>query len=231
LRIHTSIPEGQMRIHVIDERNRKDYARELDEHHRLRHDIYIGERGWRALRGEGGRERDQFDLPDAVYLLAISDDGAVAGGTRLLQSTGPTLLSEIFPYLADVRPFDRGPDIMEWTRFFVAPRFRESGRLCRAGGLISAGIIEYCLQQGIHKLNAVGETFWMPRISALGWRPRPLGLPVEHEGMSICAWTIDITEFALQTTLSVYALPGIRLLSGIHDGRRIAATAASKALN
>lgn len=220
-----------MRIHVVDESNRGYYSRELDEHHRLRHDIYIGERGWRALRSVDGREYDQFDLPDAVYLLAISDDGAVAGGTRLLQSTGPTLLSEVFPYLADVRPFERGPDVMEWTRFFVAPRFRETGRLCRAGGLISAAIIEYCLQNGIRKLNAVGETFWMPRISALGWRPRPLGLPREHEGMSLCAWTIDITEFALQTTLSAYSLPGIHLQTEARTSRRIAAAPAGRALS
>lgn len=201
-----------MRVHVIDERNRYLYVEQLDEHHRLRDQIYIGEKKWRALKSTDGREYDQFDLPDAIYLLALADNGSVAGGTRLLRSTGPTLLSEVFPHLADVRPFQRGPDILEWTRFFVAPRFREEHRLCRAGGLVSAAMIEFCLMTGVRQLNAVGETYWMPRISTLGWRPRPLGLPVEHDGLSICAWTLEPSEAALRSTLRAYDLEPIELV-------------------
>lgn len=201
-----------MRVHVIDERNRYLYVEQLDEHHRLRDQIYIGEKKWQALKSTDGREYDQFDLPDAIYLLALADNGSVAGGTRLLRSTGPTLLSEVFPHLADVRPFQRGPDILEWTRFFVAPRYREEHRLCRAGGLVSAAMIEFCLTTGVRQLNAVGETYWMPRISTLGWRPRPLGLPIEHEGLSICAWTIEPSELALRSTLRAYDLEKIDLI-------------------
>lgn len=201
-----------MRVHVIDERNRYLYVEQLDEHHRLRDQIYIGEKKWQALKSTDGREYDQFDLPDAIYLLALADNGSVAGGTRLLRSTGPTLLSEVFPHLADVRPFQRGPDILEWTRFFVAPRYREEHRLCRAGGLVSAAMIEFCLTTGVRQLNAVGETYWMPRISTLGWRPRPLGLPIEHEGLSICAWTIEPSESALRSTLRAYDLEKIDLI-------------------
>lgn len=201
-----------MRVHVIDERNRYLYVEQLDEHHRLRDQIYIGEKKWRALKSTDGREYDQFDLPNAIYLLALADDGSVAGGTRLLQSTGPTLLSEVFPQLADVRPFQRAPDILEWTRFFVAPRFREERRLCRAGGLVSAAMIEFCLIAGVRLLNAVGETYWMPRISTLGWRPRPLGLPIENDGLSICAWTIEPSETALRSTLRAYDLASVELV-------------------
>ena len=197
-----------MQVHVIDSSNSHSYIDELDEHHCLRNKIYIGERKWRALHEKDGREYDQFDLPDAIYLLALTNSGEVAGGTRLLRSTGPTLLSDVFPFLANVRTFERADDVLEWTRFFVAPRFRESGRLCRVGGIVSAALIDYCLQSRVRRLNAVGETWWMPRISTLGWRPRPLGLPHEHDGMSICAWTIDITAGALRTTREVYNLDG-----------------------
>lgn len=201
-----------MRVHVINERNRHLYVEQLDEHHCLRDLIYIGEKKWRALKSTRGREYDQFDLPETIYLLALADDGSVAGGTRLLQSTGPTLLSDVFPHLADVRPFERAPDILEWTRFFVAPRFREEHRLCRAGGLVSAAMIEFCLMTGVRQLNAVGETYWMPRISTLGWRPRPLGLPVEHDGLSICAWTIEPSEAALRSTLRAYDIETVELV-------------------
>lgn len=69
-----------MQVHVIDANNRSQYAAQLDEHHIIRRDIYIGEHNWRALTSIDGREYDQFDLPDAVYLLALTDDGRVAGG-------------------------------------------------------------------------------------------------------------------------------------------------------
>ncbi len=195
-----------MRVHVIDAANRDRYAAELDAHHQLRHDIYVVERKWQALNGIGGREYDQFDLPDAIYLLAICDSGEVAGGTRLLQSTGPTLLNDVFVELASSTAYERAVDILEWTRFFVAPRFRERGRPCCVGGLVCAAMMEFCLRRGVRTLNAVGETYWFTRSAALGWHPCPLGAPREHDGMSIRAWTIAVTQSALNSTLQFYGL-------------------------
>ncbi|GJD50714.1 4-coumaroyl-homoserine lactone synthase [Methylobacterium crusticola] len=197
-----------IRLHVIDRTNRDAYAEALDQHHVLRRKIYVDDQKWRALRAVDGREHDQFDTDATVYLLAIDADGQVAGGTRLLPSWGPTLLSDVFPHLAEMRGFERGPDIWEWTRFFVAPRHREDKRLSRVAGIVAAGMIEHCLEQGIPRLNAVGEAYWIPKVAELGWRPRPLGLPLAHDGMSICAFTIEMTEAALSRTRAVYGIEG-----------------------
>lgn len=200
-----------IRLHVIDRGNRGAYTDALDQHFVLRKQIYMDEQGWRALRAVDGRERDRFDTDDSVYLLALDPHGQVAGGTRLLPSLGPTLLSEVFPHLADARGFTRAPEIWEWTRFFVAPRFREDGRLSRVAGIVATGMIEHCLARGIPRLNAVGETYWVPKVSELGWRPRPLGLPLAHDGLSICAFTVEMTQAALSTTRAVYGVEGSSL--------------------
>lgn len=207
-------------LHVVDAASRPFYADALDQHHVIRKEIYIDQHRWRALKAVDGREADQFDTERAVYLLAMDEAGAVMGGTRLLPSLGPTLLSEVFPQLADVRGFERGPDIWEWTRFFVATRHRGDGRLSPVAGIVAAGMVEYCLEEGIPQLNVVAETYWIPKVGELGWRPRPLGLPLAHDGLQICAFSIEMTEEALETTRAVY---GIESPSLLHRARRPAA--------
>ena len=111
-------------IHVITSANRHLYQAELLAHFRLRHEIYVVERNWKDLARPDGLERDQFDNQDALYILA-TDNGQVIGGSRLLPTTRPHLLSEVFPHLEYVRGLPRAVDIYEWTRMFVIKSRRE----------------------------------------------------------------------------------------------------------
>ena len=45
-------------VHVITRDNRRLYTDQLEAFFRLRHDIFVGERGWRGLRRADGRELD-----------------------------------------------------------------------------------------------------------------------------------------------------------------------------
>src|ERR1044072_6552266 len=99
-------------IHVINSATRSLYRDELHDHFRIRHDIYVGERGWKALERADGLERDQFDTDDAIYLLGI-DNGRVVGGSRLVPTTRPHLLSEVFPHLAAERGVRRDPGVFQ----------------------------------------------------------------------------------------------------------------------
>ncbi|NJL08906.1 MAG: hypothetical protein HC900_12165 [Methylacidiphilales bacterium] len=105
-------------IHVITSRNRHLYEGELTQHFRVRYDIYVRDRQWLALDRPVPLEVDQFDTLDAIYLLSI-DKGKLLGGSRLIPSMQPHLLSEVFPYLAP-RGVPRRADVFEWTRIFVA---------------------------------------------------------------------------------------------------------------
>ncbi len=86
-------------IHIVSAANAAAYDWALEQDFRLRHEIYVGERKWMDLAKPDGRERDQFDTPDAIYLFAI-EGGKVLGGSRLVPSLKPHLLSEVFPTLA-----------------------------------------------------------------------------------------------------------------------------------
>lgn len=188
-------------LHVVTSANRSSYGAHVEESFRIRHRIYVGERGWKDLDRPDKREVDQFDNEDAIYLLAIDDrEQRVVGGSRLVPTIKPHLLSDVFPQLATARPIPRAPDIYEWTRFYIVPERREPHAMSEVACIIMCGVQEYCLNQGVRQLSIVTEPFWIPRFLRLGWEPKPLGLPIEWQGMEVVAIAVSVSEAALSTT-------------------------------
>ncbi|WP_158502406.1 acyl-homoserine-lactone synthase [Vitiosangium sp. GDMCC 1.1324] len=194
------------KIHAIHAGNRHLYEEALEQHYRIRHDIYVGERMWMELERPDGREVDQFDTDKAVYLLGIEPGKGVVGGSLLVPTLEPHLMSDVFPELANKRGLPRAHDIFEWTRIFVVPAKREAGRLSKAAGIVYCGILEFCLSQGIRQLSVVCEDYWIPRLLALGWNPVLLGDALLKDGMAIVGITCDMTEEALAKTRSTYSI-------------------------
>lgn len=203
------------RVHVINKFNKDSYADQLEQQFRLRHEIYVGERGWMDIARPDGREIDEFDNDDAIYLLGITTGGEVVGGSRLVPSLKPHLMSEVFPNLApDGVP--RSAKICEWTRIFIAPAMRSPSRPALAAGLIYCGIQEYCVQSQIENLSIVCETYWIDRLASLGWKPRLLGPVYAHQGSDIVGLITDTNTGALNATRSFYGIekPVLQDLSG-----------------
>jgi acyl-homoserine lactone synthase len=192
-------------IHVVTSANRGLYRDELQEHFRIRHDIYVGERGWTALERADGLERDQFDTDDAVYILGI-DGGRVVGGSRLVPTVKPHLLADIFPHLAAQRGVPRDPAIFEWTRIFVIKERREGRNSGRTAGSIMCGLLEHCLDQGVSGLTAIIETWWLPRFHDMGWTLHPLGLPDLIDGSWTVAVMMPIDEATLDSTRAFHSI-------------------------
>jgi len=195
-------------IHVITSDNRHLYELELLTHFRLRHEIYVVERNWYDLARADGLERDQFDNEDATYILAI-DSGQVIGGSRLVPTTRPHLLSEVFPYLASVRGLPIGVDIYEWTRMFVIKSRREGRTMGgQTRGMVICGVLEHCLENGITSLTALIEMFWLPLFHAMGWNLMPLGLPELINGEWSIAVKMAINEDTLASTRRFHGIAG-----------------------
>ncbi len=115
-----------IQVHIINNANRHLYERELDEHHQIRHRIYVEELQCRGLKPRADkREYDQFDMDETVYVLAL-EEGRVVGGLPLVPTTGPHLIADVFPRFASMQGVPRAPDIAEWTRLFVVPERREN---------------------------------------------------------------------------------------------------------
>ncbi len=201
-----------LEVHVVTSANRHLYERELDEHHQIRYRIYVEELRWRGLTARSDkREYDQFDLPETVYLLGL-EEGKVVGGLRLVPTTGPTLINDVFSRFASVRGVPRSPDVAEWTRIFVVPERREEHSASKTRSTITASMIDYGLQEGLSGISVIMNTFWLPKFLQYGWRARPLGLPDVHDDEWLIAVLIDVTPEALAGIRSVRGLDNRSLL-------------------
>jgi len=195
-------------IHIVTAENRHLYEKEMLEHHRIRYDIYVRENNWKNLKVEDGRESDQFDTEDAIYILAI-EDGRVVGGSRFVPTIKPHLLSDVFPALADVRGVPRSPDIFEWTRLFaVADKRDRRGDSANITGQVLCGGLEFLLGEEAASFTIVTEAFWLARTHTWGWKLSPLGMPALIDGQWLVASIITVDFETLQATRRRYGIEG-----------------------
>ncbi len=191
-------------IHAISSANRHLYEDVLEQHFRLRHDIFVGERKWETLRKPDGREIDSYDNEDTIYLLAL-EERRVIGGHRLYPTTKPSMMGEVFPHLASVRGYPADPLVWEWSRYFVV-RDRRDGILNLQ---LMAAVQEFCLDQGIAKVSAIMETWWLPRFHEAGFFVTPLGLPQLVENAWTMAATIDVRQETLDALHARIGMSGV----------------------
>jgi acyl-homoserine lactone synthase len=189
-------------VHLITAENRSSYSDILDVYYRARHNVFVTERGWRALDRGNGRDIDEYDDDRAIYLLAVDGDRLV-GGLRLYPTLLPHMISEAFSHLVHGRVL-RGDTILECTRYFVV-RERRMGRTdCR----LLAAFQHFCLDEGITEVTAVVEMWWLPRWQQAGFKVRPLGLPMMVEDQPCLAVAIAISSDSLDHLRQLAGLRG-----------------------
>lgn len=194
-----------VRIQVITWANRKQYRVVLERYFRIRYDIYVRRRQWRSVARPINIEMDAFDTEHAIYLMALDSVGKIVGGSRLVPTEQPHLLSEVFPGLAPTG-VPRAADIFEWTRFFISPALRSQGAPSPVAGVVLCGVLEAARKLGIRQISVVCESFWPKRLRALGWGIIELGDVLQHEDGDIVALLIDVTPEAIETTRRAYGI-------------------------
>jgi acyl-homoserine lactone synthase len=190
-------------VHVVTSANRHLYEDILERYHRIRHDVFVKERGWKAIERSDGRDIDAYDHDKTVHLIAIDGD-RVVGGERLTPTTSPHMLSEVFPTLAAVKGVPSGPNIWEGSRYFVV---RER-RVGRTDCILLAALQEFALDEGITHYSIVIETWWLPRLHEAGFVVRPLGLPTLIENQWALAASIDVAESNLDQARALGRING-----------------------
>jgi N-acyl-L-homoserine lactone synthetase len=117
-----------------------------------RHKVFVETLGW-DLKTRNGLELDQFDRPDTLYMVSQDDEGQVNGCARLLPTSQPYLLGEVFPELMNGLPVPCTPDVWELSRF-AAVDF--NNRTSSALAQFSAGIATRLLREAIDCAAAHG---------------------------------------------------------------------------
>jgi acyl-homoserine lactone synthase len=194
-------------IHLVTSKNATQYSDLLEEMFVWRHRMFVEQRGWKALARPDGREIDQFDTKDAVYLLALDETEKLTGSFRLVPTHKPYLMSEVFPHLVIKGEPPRSPFVWELTRGFVIPGKRlESGSNPVLEMLFSA-MMEWAVDEEIKSIIQLSDLFWLPRWLKVGWKVDPVGLPTLMDGDYFVPSLIEVSEEILSATRRAFNLP------------------------
>lgn len=155
-----------------------------------RKEVFVDLLGW-AVPVLGGRfEVDQFDDEHAIYLVVTDPAGGHLASARLLPTTRPHILADLYAPLCDGE-VPRGPRIYEVTRFCLDRHIGARQRRFARDRLVKA-LAEFALAEDIERYTGVAETGWLEQIFAFGWRAAPLGRPRTVRGRRLGALAIEI---------------------------------------
>ncbi|SFW26918.1 acyl-homoserine-lactone synthase [Nitrosovibrio sp. Nv17] len=169
--------------------------------YRLRHDIFHDRLGW-EVTVDNGMERDEFDHADPVYMLAKDAEDGVMGCWRLLPTTGPNMLRDVFPQLLHGQPAPSRADVWELSRFAVLlPRHESAGFGFSAIPVEMMRILFFFARDyGIKRYVTVATVAVERLIRKLGVNVSRLGAPIRIGRVMTVACYIEIdavTELAL----------------------------------
>lgn len=186
-------------IHIVTPDLAYCYRDELRAMHRLRYRVFKQRMKW-DVEGVNGEERDHFDDLGPTYVLGCDGGDDVVGSIRLLPTTGPYMLRNVFSELLDDAPAPGHPLIWESSRFAVDCAVKgKSGlkALSRLSAELFCGALEHCLANGIREMVMVYDSRVARVFDRMGgpvsdrpiWRssPRPIGNTIAYAA----SWKVD----------------------------------------
>jgi acyl-homoserine lactone synthase len=148
-------------------------------------------------------ERDQFDHDEAVHHLCVYG-GRVVGYQRMLPTTRPHLLSDVFPELCE-GPIPRGSNVFEWTRNCVAPEWRDSATgVSKVSFELTLAVVEWGLSVGVDTVTVEYDPLFLLRALQMQFLVRPLGRQRMMAGRPAIAVVMEFDERTLATVQQVY---------------------------
>jgi acyl-homoserine lactone synthase len=156
-----------------------------------RKSVFVDLLQWDLPVLDGRFELDEFDDGHATYVIIADAGGDHLGSARLLPTTRPHILGDLFAQLC-AEPPPVGEDVFEITRFCLSRRQPAAERRRARNRLVSA-LALHALETGIRTYTGVAEIGWLQQILAFGWDCRPLGVPVRLDCGMVGALAIEIT--------------------------------------
>jgi acyl-homoserine lactone synthase len=192
-------------LYLVNRSNRHLFQDKLLELFRARKEVFVDECKWDIPHDDQGREIDQFDTDNTVYLLSCTEDDELVAATRMMPTTTPHMMTDVFSYLCD-NPSPVGPLVWEGSRYFVRKKFRKTERLRIAHTELLCGMMETCLVYGIEQFIFVINGFHASGMIALGWDIVPLGAPREIDGKPIMAFVVNVRPEGLQAMRRTFGI-------------------------
>ena len=202
-------------IIVINGSEKEQYRAVLDQYFRIRAQVFDERLKWDVIV-QDGMEFDAFDDLNPVYLISVDEQtGQVRGGLRMLPTTGPNMLRDIFPFLLPDGDVIQSPTIWEVSRFAM-DHFSEApdpGRLLSyVTGELLAGVVEVSMQSGISFVVAVFDPRMRRVCHAAGCPPEILGEPQKVGDYMTYAGLFEMSDNELANIRNACGIEGSVLI-------------------
>jgi acyl homoserine lactone synthase len=202
--MHPTGSTGDDGVHYISGTSTSLAAEVLVGLARFRHRVFVEMLGW-ELQSRDGLELDQFDRADTVYVAARNEHGAVVGIARLLPTTRPYLLRDVFPQLLHEQPLPCTPAVWELSRFaavdFDSTRTNPvSNAAAQVSSPVAVGLLREAMrvagELGAQRLITVSPLGVERLLRKAGFRAHRAGPPIIAEGHPVFACWIDLEPHA-----------------------------------
>lgn len=185
-------------IRIVEGCDRALQAALIDQMHSMRARVFSDRLGW-EVEVKDGREVDRFDAEDPLYLLSIDEHtGQLQGCVRLLPTTGPNMLRDVFPVLLDGETVQSSL-IWESSRFAINPdlsRTRDDAHhvISKTTIELLCGIVEVCQYAGIAYVVSVYDARMARIFKAVNCPATVLGTPMRIGKVMTYAGMFEITD-------------------------------------
>lgn len=175
---------------------------ELDLNPQLRDQMFEHRReefyerlGWDLKIDSLGREIDQYDGLNPLYVILTDETGNHLASVRLLPTTGRTMIRDIFSDVIDPKDYISS-HAWEVTRVFVARRDRNSVR--NAAALFWGGC-HMGMSVGVRSVVSITPKLMTRVFGACGWKGEILQTGVDAQESEICACRWPVNQDVLET--------------------------------
>lgn len=165
----------------------------------FRYRVFVDMLGWK-LPCEVGRELDQFDRDDTLYVMALRD-GEMTGMARLLPTQRPYLLAEVFPQLMGEEALPSDASVWELSRFSaVDTALSGVGAQRQFSSPLAVALMQCVLlhaaQRGVRSLITVSPMGVERLLRRSGFCVRRAAAPVRVGGHLLFACWIEVPVIA-----------------------------------
>jgi len=184
-------------IVLIEKHNAHRYANLMERMFRLRARVFGDRLGW-DVQVVCGLERDKYDDEAPVYLIHTDDDGQeVRGSLRLLPTTGPTLLADLFSDTVPNAVNLSAPTIWECTRFCLDDKIFDKEQRLFASAVLIAALGDVANRAGIESIIGNFDATMLRLYRRIGCEVEILGSTSRY-GRPVYLGLFPVSESMLQ---------------------------------
>jgi N-acyl-L-homoserine lactone synthetase len=197
------------------------YPDEMEAMFRNRAQIFSERLGWNVAV-KNGFERDVFDDENPLYLLSVDPcTNEYWGSLRLLPTTGPNMLRDVFPFLLSEGESVESATIWESSRICAVvadgqPERSKNGVNLALGELL-AGIGEVAMMAGLTQIVSVFDARIYRVLRAAGCNPQIIGRPQRIGETMSYAGLFDTGEGPLEAIRDALGIEGSVLAPAVRE--------------